>query len=101
MALIIMPSFAFCSNQAQSNQSSSNKVINELFEADVDISISAKPSEVQLFEGSKTAVYTYQAELITGDSSALQKIPYFYLAPIIRVKPQQKIRIRFHNELAD
>ena len=61
MALIIMPSFAFCGNQAQSNQSNNNRVINELFEADLDISIIAKPSEIQLFEGAKTAVYTYEA----------------------------------------
>lgn len=101
MALIIMPSFAFCGNQAQSRQSNHNVTINELFEADVDISITAKPSEVQLFEGAKTAVYTYEAELIKGKGNSLQEIPYSYLGPIIRVKSQQKVRIRFHNELPD
>ena len=101
MILFIMPLFAFCTHGAQSNQSNSNRVINELFEADVDISITAKPSEAQLFEGPKTAVYRYEAELIKGDKNSLQEIPYSYLAPIIRVKPQQKIRVRFHNELPD
>ena len=101
MVMIIMPSFAFCSNPSQSRQSNRNETINELFEADVDISITAKPSEVQLFEGAKTSVYTYQAELIKGSESSLQEIPNSYLGPIIRVKPQQKIRVRFHNELPD
>ena len=55
MALIIMPLFVFCTRGAQNNQSNSNRTINELFEADLDISITAKPSEVQLFEGPKTA----------------------------------------------
>ena len=72
MALIIMPSFVFCSNQAQSRQSNHNETINEKFEADVDVSITAKPSEVQLFEGPKTAVYTYDAELIKGEDNSLQ-----------------------------
>ena len=98
MALIIMPSFAFCSNQEQNRQSNHNETINELFKADVDISITATLSEVQLFEGAKTAVYTYQAELIKGGSNSLQEIPYSYLGPIIRVKPQQEIRVSFHNE---
>ena len=101
MALIIMPSFAFCHNEGQNKQLSNNQTINESFDADIDISITAKPSEVQLFEGQKTAVYTYHAELIKGASSSLQEIPNSYLGPIIRVKPQQKIRVRFNNELSD
>ena len=93
MALIIVPSLAFCHNEGQSRQSNHNDTINESFVADVDIYITAKPSEVQLFEGQKTAVYIYQAELIKGESSSLQEIPNSYLGPIIRVKPQQKIRV--------
>ena len=101
MALIIMPSFVFCHSSAQNKQSNSSLTINESFEADIDIAITAKPSEVQLFEGQKTAVYSYDAELIKGESSSLQKIPQSYLGPIIRVKPQQKIRVRFTNELPE
>ena len=101
MALVIMPSFAFCSNQGQNRQSNHNETINEKFEADVDVSITAKPSEVQLFEGPKTAVYTYDAELIKGEDNSLQEIPNTYLGPIIRVRPQQKVRVRFHNKLPD
>ena len=66
MALIIVPSLAFCHN-----------------------------------EGQKTDVYIYQAVLIKGKRSSLQEIPNAYLGPIIRVKPQEKIRVRFNNELSD
>ena len=101
MVLIIIPSFAFCHNNAQNKKTSSNHTITESFVADVDISITASPSEVQLFEGQKTAVYSYKAELIKGEESSLQEIPNSYLGPIIRVQPQQSIRVRFNNDLPD
>ena len=101
IALLVIPLFAFCQNSKQQQQSSSHFTITESFDPDVDISLTATPSETELSEGPKTAVYTYEAELIKGESSSLQEIPSSYLGPIIRVKPQQKIRVRFHNELAD
>ena len=101
MVMIIMPSFVFCHNEAKSKQTHSFSAITESFDADVDISITAVPAEVQLFEGPATAVYTYKAELIKGDDTTLQEIPGSYLGPVIRVKPQQKIRVRFTNELPD
>lgn len=99
--LIIIPSFAFCQNSKQQKRSSSQFTITESFEPDIDISLTAIPAEIQLFEGEKTAIYTYNSELIKGESTSLQQIPNSYLGPIIRVKPQQKIRIRFNNELPD
>lgn len=99
--LVIMPSFAFCQNSKQQKQISKQFTITESFDPDVDISLTATPAEIQLFEGEKTAVYTYRSELIKGESRSLQQIPNSYLGPIIRLKPQQKIRIRFTNELPD
>ncbi|MDD2475063.1 MAG: multicopper oxidase domain-containing protein [Dysgonamonadaceae bacterium] len=101
MVMIIMPSFVFCHSTGQNKQTKRFSTITESFEADIDLSITATPFEVQLFEGQKTAVYTYKAELIKGEDSSLQEIPHSYLGPIIRVKPQQKVRIRFNNELSD
>ena len=103
-ALILLhfvPLFAFCVNSKQQKHLSSHTTITETFEPDLDISLIAKPSKMQLFEGRETAVYQYEAKLIKGDKNSLQEIPYSYLGPIIRVKPQQKIRVRFHNELPD
>ena len=101
MVLIILPSFVFCHSNGQNKRANNHHIVNESFEADVDISLTAVPSEVQLFEGEKTDVYTYKAELIKGDKSSLQEIPNSYLGPIIRVKQNQKIRVRFNNELPD
>ena len=98
--LIILPSFTFCQNSKQQKRSSSQFTMTESFEPDIDISLTATPAELQLFEGEKTAVYTYRSELIKGDSTSLQQIPNSYLGPIIRVKPNQKIRIRYNNELS-
>jgi len=99
--LVIMPSFAFCQNSKQQKRSSKQFTITESFDPDIDISLTATPAEMQLFKGEKTAIYTYRSELIKGESRSLQQIPNSYLGPIIRVKPQQKIRIRFTNELPD
>ena len=99
--MIIMPSFAFCQNSKQQKRSSDQFTIKESFEPDIDISLTATPAEIQLFEGEKTAIYTYSSELIKGESSSLQIIPNSYLGPVIRVKPNQKIRIRYNNELPD
>lgn len=99
--LVIIPSFAFCNNSKQQKRSSNQFTITDSFEPDIDISLTATPAEIQLLEGEKTAVYTYTSELIKGDSSSLQQIPNSYLGPIIRVKPNQKIRIRYNNELPD
>ncbi len=101
MIMIILPSFAFCHNSKQNKQSNNHPTINETFEPDIDISITARQTEVQLFEGQKTAVYNYQAELIKGEKSSFQEIPNSYLGPIIRVKQNQKIRVRFNNDLPD
>ncbi len=99
--LIIIPSFAFCQNSKQQKRSSNQFTITDSFEPDIDISLTATPAKIQLLEGEKTAIYTYRSELIKGESTSLQQIPNSYLGPIIRVKPNQKIRIRYNNELPD
>lgn len=98
--LLIIPSFSFCQNSKQPKLSDNRFAITESFDPDIDISLTTTPAEIQLFEGEKTAVYTYKSELIKGDSSSLQQIPNSYLGPIIRVKPNQKIRVRYTNELS-
>jgi len=97
--LIFTSLFSSCQNGEQQKQSTSQFTMTESFEPDIDISLTATPAELQLFEGEKTAIYTYRSELIKGESKSLQQIPDSYLGPIIRVKPNQKIRIRYNNEL--
>lgn len=69
------------------------------FAPDTDIELTATPSELQLFRGSKTKIYSYLPKLLKGEKSTLQKLPGSWLGPLIRVKQGQKIRIRFKNQL--
>jgi len=99
VGIALIPSLAFCQNNGQQKTIRGNYTINENFEADTDIELTAVPSELQLFPGSKTNIYSYQSKLITGQQASLQKLPTSYLGPVIRVKPGQNIRIRFKNQL--
>lgn len=96
--LIMVPLLTYCQNSKQP-RSGSQFTMTASFNPDIDISLTATPAELQLFEGEKTAVYTYRSELIKGERTSLQQIPDSYLGPIIRVKPNQKIRIRYKHEL--
>ncbi|HMO59152.1 MAG TPA: multicopper oxidase domain-containing protein, partial [Roseiflexaceae bacterium] len=74
---------------------------NTGFAPDLDITLRAAPSEVQLIAGAMTKVWTYQAQVNSGDSAAVQAIPGSYLGPIIRARTGQKLRITFENTLPD
>ena len=74
---------------------------NPAFTPDLDITLRAAPSEVQLLPGPLTKVWTYQATVNSGDVAAVQPIPGSYLGPIIRVRTGQKLRVTFENALPD
>lgn len=95
----LLPSLAFCTSSGQQKTIPGNYNVNESFNPETDIELTAAPSELQLFSGNKTNVYTYQSKLLKGEQHALEKLAGSYLGPIIRVKQGQKIRIRFKNQL--
>ncbi|HMQ33917.1 MAG TPA: multicopper oxidase domain-containing protein [Chloroflexaceae bacterium] len=74
---------------------------NPAFTPDLDVTLRAAPSEVQLLPGALTTVWTYQARVNAGDAAAVQAIPGSYLGPIIRTRTGQKLRVTFENELPD
>jgi FtsP/CotA-like multicopper oxidase with cupredoxin domain len=74
---------------------------NPDFRPDLDITLRAAPSEVQLLPGTMTKVWSYQAELHAGDPGAVQAIPGSYLGPVIRARTGQKLRVTFENNLPD
>ncbi len=71
------------------------------FNPDLDIALKATPTEVPIFPGSQTAVWSYRAQLIKGDAGSLSHLESSYLGPIIRARTGQKVRIRFTNYVAD
>jgi hypothetical protein len=71
------------------------------FNPDLEFSLTATPSRVQIFPGEPTTVWTYKGEVTDGDPSSLVNLDQSYLGPIIRVRKNQKIRIHFKNNLPD
>ncbi len=69
------------------------------FFPDLELSLTATPSEVQIFPGQPTTVWQYTGQVIKGDSNSLQHLEQSYLGPIIRVRQHQKVRIHFKNNL--
>lgn len=69
------------------------------FQPDVEIALSAKPGEIQIFSGQATHIQHYTARVLKGGSDVLQTIENSYLGPIFRLNTGQKVRVRFTNEI--
>jgi len=70
-------------------------------EPDLEIRLTAKPGEQQIFPGPATEVWRYQGEVLKGPSDSLVSIPDSYLGPIFRVKTGSRLRVHFENELPE
>jgi blue copper oxidase len=71
------------------------------FIPDAEISLTAQEKTLSILPGAQTRVWSYAGELISGSGASVQAIPGSYLGPIIRVKSGTKLRILFHNNLAE
>ena len=71
------------------------------FRPDIEIALTAKPTEQRLFPGPNTFVWQYTGKLLKGPSQAFEIMPNSYLGPIIRAQRGDKVRIHFHNDLPD
>ena len=84
---------------ASGDKLASFKQVNKNFNPDLDLRLTAKPVSVNILPGSPTNVYSYQADLITGNNGAVQDVENSYLGPVFRVKTGDKVRVRFTNEI--
>jgi len=73
----------------------------EPFMPDAEISITAVEKYVQILSGAQTRVWSYEGQLLSGSGVTIQNLPGNYLGPIIRAKSGTKLRIFFHNNLAE
>ena len=71
------------------------------FSPDVEINLRAVVGQTQILPGAPTRVWKYEAELIHGAADSLQPLENTYLGPLIRVRPGQKVRIHFRNDLPE
>ena len=73
----------------------------EPFMPDAEVSITASEKSVQILSGAQTRVWSYEGELLSGSGVTVQNLPGIYLGPILRVQSGTKVRIFFHNNLAE
>ena len=72
---------------------------NNDFFPDLELSLTARSSEAQIFPGQPTSVWNYTGQVIKGDPNSLINSDESYLGPIIRTRKNQKVRIHFNNDL--
>lgn len=88
-----------CKSSNKQDQKQGNSEIKGDFTPEIDIELTAVKTQIQLLPGRQTDVIIYRSKLISGDENSLADLPGSYLGPIIHVKPGQKVRARFKNEL--
>jgi FtsP/CotA-like multicopper oxidase with cupredoxin domain len=72
------------------------------FMPDAEIDITAAEKTVQILSGAQTRVWSYEGSLKDGSSGVtVTNLPGNYLGPIIRAQSGTKVRINFHNNLAE
>src|SRR5574342_179949 len=76
-------------------------LMGEEFMPDAEVSITAAEKTVQILSGAQTRVWSYEGELLSGSGVTVLNLPGNYLGPIIRAKSGTKLRIFFHNNLAE
>ena len=87
------PSLLFATNAYIGNQPSPD------FEADVEIELKLEAISMPIFEGQRTRIWKVYGKVLKGDESVLENIPGTYLAPTIRLRKGQKVRIYLRNNL--
>ncbi len=69
------------------------------FVPDLELTLTAAASEVDILPGAATRVWMYQGAVVKGDADRVEAIPGSYLGPIIRARRGEKVRITLHNDL--
>ncbi len=73
----------------------------ETFVPDAEVAVTAHEKYVPILAGAQTRVWSYTGQLLSGSGVTVQNIPGSYLGPILRVQSGRKLRIFFHNNLAE
>jgi blue copper oxidase len=69
------------------------------FYPDIEIELTQNTSEVAIFPGETTRVWKITGKVITGPSGVLDNNEGTYLAPTLRFKKGQKVRLTLNNNL--
>ena len=69
--------------------------------ADFEIGLTAGQTQVKLYKGQPTQVWSYQGKVLAGDPKSLRALPDSYLGPIIRARKGQQVRVHFTNNMPE
>jgi FtsP/CotA-like multicopper oxidase with cupredoxin domain len=69
------------------------------FQADVEIELTQNSADIVIFKGEKTRVWKVTGKVLNGASESLDNNEGTYLAPTLRFKKGQKVRITLNNNL--
>ncbi len=71
------------------------------FMPDAEIAVTAKEKWVQILPGAQTRVWSYEGQLMSGSGVTVSPVPGSYLGPVLRMQRGTKLRMLFHNNLAE
>ncbi|MDF1573417.1 MAG: multicopper oxidase family protein [Bacteroidales bacterium] len=94
-----LPVFTFCNSNSRTSIPEGSYNVNNAFNPDVDVELSAIRNNIQVLSGDKTGVYSYTLKVLKADNATVENLPGSWLGPVFRVKQGQKIRVRFKNQL--
>ncbi|WP_324872375.1 multicopper oxidase family protein [Methylocaldum sp.] len=89
------PRFLFAESTRPPNKASPN------FHPDVEIDLAAREGSMAILPGQETRIMKYHGSLVKGPEGAVKNIPGSYLGPVFNLRAGQKVRINFHNALAE
>ncbi|NOU21961.1 MAG: multicopper oxidase domain-containing protein [Methyloglobulus sp.] len=69
------------------------------FHPDVEIELTQNVADIAIFEGQKTRVWKVTGKLVKGPSETVDNNEGTYLAPTLRLKKGQKVRLILNNNL--
>jgi FtsP/CotA-like multicopper oxidase with cupredoxin domain len=73
----------------------------EPYVPDAEIALTAKEKWVQILPARQTRVWSYEGQFLGGTGRHCPRRSCSYLGPILRVESGKKVRIYFHNQLAE
>jgi FtsP/CotA-like multicopper oxidase with cupredoxin domain len=94
-----LPVITFCQTDGQATVTDGNYNVNPGFNPDVDVELTSARDNMQVLNGNKTEVYSYTSNVLKDGNATVENLPGSWLGPVFRVKPGQKIRVRFKNQL--
>ena len=68
------------------------------FQPDVELLMTARPAAIGILPGRQTEVLRYEVSLVQGPADTVTEAGT-YLAPTLRLRKGQRVRVRFRNEL--